>query len=323
MSAPASARTAVPVPRLPSPVASREPAVVHRHGGLPRALLRTSRPRQWIKNLLIFAAPAAAGALFAPGTAIAAGVAFLAFTAAAVATYFVNDAADADTDRRHPVKWRRPVAAGLIGRRTAVLIGLTTATMSVGLATAVNWPFTACLVGYLALTGAYSAGLKHIAVLDVLVVAGGFLLRTAGGAAATGVTVSSWFMLLTLFGSLFLVTAKRIGEQNRAQPDGDTTAKRRVLSGYSAAWLQQTLTMALTGTVLAYAAWAFQYLGHDVALPLLAVSLVPFLAALMRYSLLVARGDGERPEDLLVSDRFLLVAGLLWAGTAGAAIYLA
>jgi decaprenyl-phosphate phosphoribosyltransferase len=96
-----------------------------------------------------------------------------------------------------------------------------------------------------------------------------------------------------------------------------------VLSDYSADWLGQTSTMALTGTVLAYAAWAFQYLGHDVALPLLAVSIVPFLAALMRYSLLVAGGDGERPEDLLVSDRFLLAAGLIWAATAGGALYLA
>jgi decaprenyl-phosphate phosphoribosyltransferase len=112
------------------------------------------------------------------------------------------------------------------------------------------------------------------------------------------------------------VTAKRIGEQNHAR------ARRRVLSGYSPDWLHQTMTMALTGTVLAYAAWAFQHLGPDVAGPLLGISLLPFLAALMRYSLLVTRGDGERPEDLLVSDRFLLTAGLLWAGTAGAAIYL-
>jgi decaprenyl-phosphate phosphoribosyltransferase len=281
------------------------------------ALLRTARPRQWIKNLLIFAAPAAGGALRTPHVAAAAVAAFLVFTLAAAGTYFLNDAADADADRRHPVKSGRPVAAGLIGRRTAVLIGLAAAATSIVLAVGVGWGFAACLVAYLGLTGAYSAGLKHVAVLDVIVVAAGFLLRTAAGAAATSVPVSSWFMALTLFGSLFLVTAKRVGEQNAAAPG------RRVLAGYSASWLQQTLTMALTGAVLAYAAWSFQYPGQDVAQPLLAASLVPFLAALMRYSLLVARGQGERPEDLLTSDRFLLVAGLLWAGTAGAAIYLA
>ncbi|MDT5029959.1 MAG: decaprenyl-phosphate phosphoribosyltransferase, partial [Actinoplanes sp.] len=281
------------------------------------AFLRTARPRQWIKNLLIFAAPAASGQLLASRVAFHAALAFLAFTAAATATYFINDAADIEADRWHPLKRFRPVAAGLIGRRTAVLAGAGAAVAAIALAVAVNGMFAACLIGYLALTGAYSAGLKNITVLEVLIVAGGFLLRTAGGAAATGVSVSSWFMLLTLFGSLFLVIAKRIGEQNHAR------ARRRVLSDYSADWLGQTSTMALTGTVLAYAAWAFQYLGHDVALPLLAVSIVPFLAALMRYSLLVAGGDGERPEDLLVSDRFLLAAGLIWAATAGGALYLA
>jgi decaprenyl-phosphate phosphoribosyltransferase len=280
------------------------------------ALVRTARPRQWLKNVLVFAAPAASGALVIPGRAFAAVIALLAFTAAAVATYFLNDAADVDADRRHPTKSLRPVAAGLISRRAAVATGIGTAVAAVALAATVNWPFAACVLGYLVLTGAYTAGLKHIPVVDILVVAGGFVLRTAGGAAATGAAVSDWFLLLTLFGALFLVTAKRSGEQNRA-------ALRRVLSGYSASWLQQTLTMALTGTVLAYAAWAFQYRGHDVALPLLAASLVPFLAALLRYSLLVARGGGETPEALLTSDRFLLVAGLVWAGTAGAALYLA
>jgi decaprenyl-phosphate phosphoribosyltransferase len=301
-----SAPPAPPLPRI-TPAASLTAS----------AFLRTARPRQWIKNLLIFAAPAASGQLLAPGVAIHAVVAFLAFTAAAIATYFGNDAADVEADRRHPLKQFRPIAAGLIGPRTALLAGIGSAAVAIAVAVAVNEMFAACLIGYLALTGAYSAGLKHMPVLEVLIVAGGFLLRTAGGAAATGVPVSSWFMLLTLFGSLFLVIAKRIGEQNHAR------ARRRVLSGYSADWLRQTSTMALTGTVLAYAAWAFQYRGHDVALPLLAVSIVPFLAALMRYSLLVAGGDGERPEDLLVSDRFLLVAGLIWVATVGGALYFA
>jgi decaprenyl-phosphate phosphoribosyltransferase len=282
-----------------------------------RQLIRTARPRQWIKNLLVFAAPAATGALHSPRVAFATIAAFVVFTIAAAGIYFVNDAADADADRRHPVKSRRPVAAGLIGRRTAILIGLAGATTALGLAAAIGWAFAGWLAGYLVLTGAYSAGLKHIAVLDVLLVAGGFVIRTAAGAAAAKVAVPSWFLLLTLFGALFLVTAKRVGEQN------DTSAGRRVLAGYSASWLQQTLTMALSGTVLAYAAWAFADTGPDVARPVLAVSLIPLLAALMRYSLLVTRGDGERPEDLLVSDRFLLVAGVLWAGIAGAAIYAA
>jgi decaprenyl-phosphate phosphoribosyltransferase len=114
-----------------------------------------------------------------------------------------------------------------------------------------------------------------------------------------------------------MVTAKRAGELSRAG------SSRRVLAGYSGPWLQQILSMTLSGTVLAYAAWAFQYRGEDVALPLLALSLLPFLAGLMRYSLLVAHGSGEAPENVIVSDRFLLVSGLIWASSAGSAIYLA
>jgi decaprenyl-phosphate phosphoribosyltransferase len=281
------------------------------------ALLRTARPRQWIKNLLVFGAPAAAGVLFTPAAVRGGVIAFLSFTLAAAGTYFVNDAADADADRRHPVKSRRPVAAGAISPRAARLIGCGSAAAALGLALALPWQFAACVAGYLVLTGSYSAGLKNVPVLDVLLVAGGFVLRAAGGAAATSTVLSSWFLLVILLGSLYLVTAKRAGELTRANPSA-----RRALSGYTAPWLQQTLSMTLTGTVLAYAAWAFQYLGNDVALPLLALSIVPLLAALMRYSLLVAHGAGETPETLLTSDRFLLAAGLLWIVTAGAAIYL-
>jgi decaprenyl-phosphate phosphoribosyltransferase len=284
------------------------------------ALLRIARPRQWIKNLLVFAVPGASGALFTAGALRGGILAFVAFTLAATGTYFVNDAADADADRRHPVKCHRPVAAGEIGQSAARWTGYGIAGAGLALAFALNWQFAACLSAYLVLTGAYSAGLKHIPVLDVLIVAGGFLLRAAGGAAATRTGASNWFLLLILLGSLYLVTAKRAGELTRA---GHGPTGRRVLTGYSAPWLQQILSMTLTGTVLTYAAWAFPYLGTDVALPLLALSLVPFLAALMRYSLLVAQGDGEAPETIITSDRFFLAAGLLWVTTAGAALYLA
>lgn len=279
------------------------------------AFLRTARPRQWIKNLLVFGAPASTGALFTAGSSL---LAFAVFTLAATGTYFVNDAADVDADRRHPVKARRPIAAGEISPSAARLTGYSCAAFAVALALVVNWQLAACVAGYLLLTGFYSAGLKHIPVLDVLIVAGGFLLRTVGGAAATRTSPSNWFLLLILFGSLYLVVAKRVGELAGTRP----ATGRRVLAGYSAPWLQQVLAMTLTATVLTYAVWALQYHGIDVVLPLLALSLIPFLAAVLRYSLLVAHGAGETPETVLTSDRFLLASGLLWAATAGGAIYL-
>jgi len=273
-------------------------------------LLVAARPRQWIKNVLVFAAPLAAGVFVVP----ASFVALLAFVLASAATYFVNDAVDVEADRRHPVKCRRPVASGAISVRSAWLCGLGLMVAALAVTPLAGPGLSACVAAYLALTFAYSWRLKRIAVVDILAVAGGFLLRTVGGAVAAGVAMSSWFLLTALLGSLFLVTGKRLSELRR---DGDG---RAVLAAYSLPWLQQTLTMTLTGTVIAYACWAFQFSG-DASLPLLGLSLVPFLTGLMRYSLLVARGDGEAPENLLASDRFLLVSGFAWGTMATAAIY--
>jgi decaprenyl-phosphate phosphoribosyltransferase len=151
----------------------------------------------------------------------------------------------------------------------------------------------------------------------VLVVTAGFIVRALAGAVAAGLAVSDWFLLVVLFGSLFLVTAKRSAEQRRAG-----TAGRDVLSRYPDGWLTQITTMALTGTVVAYAAWAFQYAGTDIFEPLIAVSLVPFLAALLRYSLLAAAGSGEAPEVAL-ADRFVLGCVVVWSVLMGAGLYLA
>jgi decaprenyl-phosphate phosphoribosyltransferase len=273
-------------------------------------LLVTARPRQWIKNVLVFAAPLAAGAFVAP----ASFVALPAFILASAGTYFVNDAVDVEADRRHPVKSRRPVAAGAVSVRTAWLAGIGLMAAALVVAPVAGTALLGCVAAYLTLTVAYSRWLKRIAVVDILAVAGGFLLRTIGGAVAARVPMSSWFLLTALLGSLFLVTGKRLSELRRGGNG------RTVLAAYSLPWLQQTLTMTLTGTVIAYAGWAFEFSG-DASLPLLGLSLVPFLAGLMRYSLLVSRGDGEAPENLLVSDRVVLVSGFAWAVMAIAAIY--
>jgi len=282
--------------------------------------LTTARPRQWLKNLLVLAAPAAAGVLLHPRAALAGLVAVVAFTFAAIATYFVNDAVDVAADRQHPVKSRRPVAAGLISPRAAELTGVACALSGLAVATLLGWTFAALVAGYLALTALYSLRIKRVPVLDILAVAAGFLLRAAAGGAATGVALSNWFLLVALFGSLFLVTAKRAAEQSRRV--AGALHLRVTLDAYPSSWLAQVMTMSLTGTVLSYALWAFQYVGPDPVRPLLAGSLLPFLAVLLRYSLLVSRGDGEEPERLITSDRFLLVAAASWAIVVGAGIYL-
>ncbi|TFV91084.1 decaprenyl-phosphate phosphoribosyltransferase [Blastococcus sp. CT_GayMR16] len=292
----------------------------HAGAGFGAAVLATARPRQWPKNILVFAAPAAAGVLLQPAAAAAAVWAAGVFVLASASTYFINDARDVEADRLHPVKRRRPVAAGRLGVRTSYGIGLGLAVLAAVVALPLGPAMVGVVVLYLALTMGYSLWLKDQPVVELLAVASGFVLRAVAGGTAAGVPLSNWFLLVALFGSLFLVTAKRSAEARNSLARGTT---RPVLDGYPSAWLQQILTVSLTGTVLAYASWALQYVGRDVALPVLALSVVPFLAVMLRYSLLVARGDGEAPEDVVFSDRFLLVAGILWAALVGGALYLA
>jgi decaprenyl-phosphate phosphoribosyltransferase len=284
---------------------------------VPRALLRTARPRQWLKNVVVFAAPAAAGLLLRPAVAAVAAWTAAAFVLASASTALVNDARDAEIDRRHPVKCHRPVAAGHLPARLALAVGASLAGLALALALPLGWAVSASVASYLALTLAYSVRLKHVAVLDILTVAAGFVLRAVTGGFATGIALSDWFLLTVLFGSLFLVTSKRAAEERAGGP-----SSRPALDAYPHGWLQQMCTVSLTGVVLTYAMWALQYGGGDVGSVPLALSVVPFLAAVLRYSLLVARGDGEEPEEIVTSDRFLLVAGAVWAALVGGALYL-
>lgn len=241
----------------------------------------------------------------------------LAFVAASVAVYAINDMLDRDSDRRHPAKRLRPVASGAMSPRAALLLAAASAVLALLLASAGGLAGVAVVSGYLAISAAYTRWLKHVAVLDVVVVASGFVLRALLGAVGNGLPVSSWFLLVSLFGALYLVTAKRLAELVVSRG----SVGRRVLSEYPADWLRQVVGVALTGTLLSYAMWAFQTPWHDVWVTALTLSVGPFLVALLRYGLLVARGEGERPEVLVLHDRPLLVAGLAWAALLAIGIY--
>jgi decaprenyl-phosphate phosphoribosyltransferase len=292
--------------------------VTHRESPA-RALLRLSRPQQWHKAAMLFAAPTAAGALESPVVVLRAAVAAVGFILLAVAIYAFNDIRDAPDDRRHPRKRLRPVASGALRPGLAAgfgvimaLLGLAT-TSSLGLAT------FGLAMAYLVAQVLYVCGLKHVAVVDLIIVALGFVLRAAAGGTATGLPVSHWFLLVSLFGAMFLVTGKRKAEHAAA----GNAVSRPVLAAYPTSWLDQVMTVALLGTALSYGMWAFQYLGHDVYRELLAISFLPFFTGLLRYALLVSTGRGEEPEHELFRDRVLLVAGLAWAALVGIGLYFA
>ncbi|MEO5982432.1 MAG: decaprenyl-phosphate phosphoribosyltransferase [Pedococcus sp.] len=284
-------------------------------------VLRLVRPHQWIKNALVFAAPAAAGVLDQPlvlGRTVLASVAFL---AASAAVYAANDVHDRAADRAHPVKRHRPIANGDLRPSAGVAVAVTAASIAYLAAAALGGYFVAVVVAYLLLSVAYSWRLKDIPVLDLVAVAGGFVLRAVAGAVANGLVASNWFLLISLFGSLYLVVGKRSAEATAAHRGQDVS--RPVLLAYPANWLQEMRTVSLSGATTSYAMWAFQDAGSDVFKPILALSVVPFVIVLMRYGLLLADGGGEEPEKLLLSDRMIVAAGLVWAMMVAGGLYAA
>jgi decaprenyl-phosphate phosphoribosyltransferase len=275
------------------------------------ALVRLARPKQWVKNVLVVAAPGAAG-VFGDGTAVfRTGVAFVCFCLAASGTYFLNDALDAEADRGHPTKRNRPIATGAVSVRTAVTGGVLLLASALALSFAARWQLSLVVGGYLLQTVLYSIWLKHEAVLDLACVASGFVLRTIAGGVAVGVTISPWFLIVAGSASLFMVTGKRHAEMLEL---GDRAgAHRLTLTLYSREYLSYVRAVSSSVTILAYCLWAFEKsatVGNQVWFQL---AIIPFVLGILRYALLLEQGRGGAPEDLVLSDRVLLVMGACWA----------
>ena len=283
-------------------------------------LIRALRPRQWMKNLLVLAAPTAAGVITQGPILWRVLVAFAVFCAISSATYLVNDVLDVDEDRLHPVKRHRPIAAELVQPRVAV--GFAAVLMGVGIAAAAAVGTSLLVVTgcYIALSLAYSLGLKRIAVLDIGAVAGLFMLRAIAGGAGTGVLLSSWFLVVTSFSALFIVVGKRLSELAVTGDGGAAT--RAVLGEYTEASLRQIATISAAIAISAYAMWSFQRENDsDVQATLFHLSTVPLALAFFRYTLLVDRGDAEAPEQTVTRDRTLLALVAAWAAVFVIAVY--
>jgi decaprenyl-phosphate phosphoribosyltransferase len=285
------------------------------------ALLRTARPKQWLKNVLVFAAPGAAGVLDDAGQLGRTLLAFAALCLAASGTYFWNDALDVESDREHPTKQFRPIAAGEVSVGTAHIVGTLLPLAAFGLAALTGrWQTVAVVAGYMALTLSYSAVWKHIAVIDLVAIASGFVMRAVAGAVAVDVPMSSWFVLVTTFGSLFIVTGKRYAE---ARELGDEAHKlRSTLGDYSENFLRFVLGVACAGALVSYCMWAFERKElSNTDLPLYELSIVPMLTAFLRYALVLDQGHGAAPEEVFANDRVLQALGGVWAVIFAIAVY--
>lgn len=274
------------------------------------AVIREARPKQWIKNVLVFAAPAALGDL---SVALLAKVAlvFIAFSLTASGTYFWNDIKDVEADRRHPKKKHRPIASGDVPLGVARIVGTLLLLGGPALATSVR-PQAGSVVGmYAVLTVLYSTHLKHVPIVDLAVVASGFVLRAMAGAVGTETRMSTWFVLCTTFGSLFIVTGKRFAEL--LEMGADATSTRRSLAAYTVPYLRQLLGIACTATIVSYCLWAFENgSGNGTAVPWHGLSIVPMVLALLRYLMVLEQGGGGAPEEVFTGDRAIQVYGLIW-----------
>lgn len=277
------------------------------------------RPAQWVKNLLVFAAPGAAGSLTEGGVAVRTIVAFVAFSLAASATYLLNDAGDVHADREHPTKKSRPIAAGELSVGAARVAAVCLGVIALALAAAVDQRLLLTILAYLAVTTAYSVKLKHIAIVDVLAVSFGFLLRAVAGGAATDVPLTGWFYLVVSSGALLLIVGKRVGEL-RSSHGGKAT--RPVLERYTLGTLQSLLAAASLSAICGYLLWSgVESSKLTTRSGLIWLSAIPFITATIRYAWLSEQGRGESPDKLVFKDPITLGSGVLWVILFGAAVY--
>ncbi|WP_243773991.1 decaprenyl-phosphate phosphoribosyltransferase [Actinomadura barringtoniae] len=295
------------------------PTVEETGSGVAAGLIRAVRPRQWVKNVLVLAAPFASGGLTDPVVIARSVVAFVVFAMAASAIYLVNDARDVAEDRVHPTKCRRPIAAGIVPVPLAIGVAVALVLGSLGMALVTD-PRLALVIGvYLAVQTGYCLGLKDQPVIDIAIVSSGFLLRAIAGGAAAGIALSQWFLLATAFGSLFMVAGKRYAEVRLFESTGAQI--RKALTCYSASYLRFVWTLAATVLVTTYGLWAFEMNARTESIwPL--ISMVPFAVGVLRYAVDVDGTAAGEPEGVVLGDRMLLALGVSWACALALAVYL-
>ncbi|MCS4535969.1 decaprenyl-phosphate phosphoribosyltransferase [Corynebacterium sp. HS2168-gen11] len=288
-------------------------------------MIKALRPKQWVKNVLVLAAPMAAGAdaLFEVRILADIAIAFIAFCLAASSIYLINDANDVEADRAHPTKRFRPIAAGVLPVKVAyaMAIVLIVAAIAISYMASSGHALAIVMAVYIALQLGYCFGWKHQPVIDIALVSSGFMLRAMAGGVAAGINLSQWFLLVAAFGSLFMASGKRYAEILLAQSSGAKI--RKALEGYTPTYLRFVWTLSATAVVMSYALWGFEVAraAGGAAAVWYQISMVPFAVAILRYAADVDRGDGGAPDELALTDRTLQVLALAWLGCVFVAVY--
>src|ERR1700758_3062078 len=283
-------------------------------------VVKAMRPRQWVKNVLVLAAPLAAlgGSVRYDYAEVLTkvSVAFVVVWLAASSIYLVNDVRDVEADREHPTKRFRPIAAGVVPEWLAYTLAVVLGVASLALSWWLNPNLALVMAVYIVIQLGYCFGLKHQAVIDICIVSSGFVIRGIAGAAAASIHLSQWFLLVLAFASLFQVAGKRYAELQLAERTGAKI--RKSLENYTSTYLRFVWTLSATAVVVCYGLWAFER-DHGKA-GWFVVSMVPFTIAIMRYAVDVDGGLAGEPEDIALRDRVLQVLFLAWIATLGAAV---
>ncbi|MGQ9585419.1 MAG: decaprenyl-phosphate phosphoribosyltransferase [Anaerolineae bacterium] len=285
------------------------------------ALLKTMRPKQWVKNVFVFAALVFDEKLFRPPYVVKAGIAFVLFCLISSAVYLINDIADIEKDRQHPSKRQRPLASGQLSPRTATVAAGVLVVVSAGGAFWLSPWVGAVILGYFLMQVAYSFGLKNLVIVDVLTIAAGFLLRVQAGVIVAEVErFSPWLYICMTLLALFLGIGKRRGEIILLAENAEN--HRRVLDEYNIRFLDEMIAMVTSSTVMAYSLYTFSApnlpANHAMMLT------IPFvLYGLFRYLYLIhVRGAIEPPDQLVLKDRPLLLNFILWGLAVVVVLYL-
>ena len=283
------------------------------------AWLRGMRPKQWVKNVLVFTAPLAAGRLFEPAVAVASLWAFAAFALMSASIYLFNDIRDVAADRLHPRKRLRPIAAGELSIPLAYVLAAICLAGALALGFWVRPALGITLAVYWVLQVGYSLFWKHQPIVDLAMVAAGFLLRAVAGGVASGIELSQWFLLVASFGSLFMVAGKRYSELRDLGSEAGTRAS---LERYTDSYLRLVWSVSAGVVIMAYSLWAFDVRHNPLwGIPWTAISIAPFTLAVLRYAMKIDQGDAGEPEDIVMSDRILQVLAVVWVIPVAIAVF--
>lgn len=293
-------------------------APTRRRSGRAVALIKTARPRQWVKNLLVLTAPALSGQIVDGSVLEHTAAAFVAFCLAASGIYYINDVRDIAEDRAHPTKRFRPIPAGMVPTRLALLVGAGLLMLALAVSLVATWQLLAVIATYEAVSLVYCLALKDEPVIDIAIIASGFLLRAIAGGAASNIPLSQWFLLAASFGSLFMAAGKRYAEIV-VLGEGES-ATRRSLSRYTSSYLRFVWSVSAAILIMTYGLWAFE-IHQKHQSPWASISMAPFVLAVLRYAVDVDAGRAGEPEEIAVSDRVLQGLAIIWLICLGIAVY--